>query len=176
MIDNGIDGDMTTIPTGIDLSTFRDANGEAIRHMLGWGDDTVIISVGRLAKEKSFDILLEAAAIVLRQHARTRLVIVGGGLEERSLKRYAGELGIADHVDFVGTLPYEEVPGYLKAADLFSFASTTETQGLVTMEAMAAGLPIAAINATGTHDIVTDGKDGLLTENNSSHWLRRSAA
>ena len=168
LVENGIEGDMTTIPTGIDLAPFRDADGAAVRRKLGWGDDIVIISVGRLAKEKSFDMLLEAAAIVLRQHAQGRLVIVGGGLEERSLKKYARELGIADRVEFVGPLPYEEVPGYLKAADLFSFASTTETQGLVTMEAMAAGLPIAAVNATGTQDIVTNGEDGLLTEDTSA--------
>lgn len=168
LIELGVRGDITIIPTGIELKQFRDASGEAIREKYGWGDDTVFISVGRLAKEKSFDTLLEAAAIVMRDHPQVRLAIIGGGLEERSLKKLARELGITDRVNFIGTVPYEEVPDYLKAADIFSFASTTETQGLVTMEAMAAGLPIVAVDAIGTHDAVTDGEDGLLTENNSA--------
>ena len=168
LLENGIEGDITTIPTGIDLKPFREDGSEAVRQKRNWGEDTVFISVGRLAKEKSFDTLLEAAAIVMRDHPEVRLAIVGGGLEERSLKKLARELGIAARVDFVGTVHYEEVPSYLKAADIFAFASTTETQGLVTMEAMAAGLPIVAVDATGTHDAVTNGKEGLLTENNST--------
>jgi 1,2-diacylglycerol 3-alpha-glucosyltransferase len=168
LTDNGVEGDITTIPTGIVLEPFRDAKGDTIREKRGWGDDIVLISVGRLAKEKSFDTLLEAAALVIRNHPEVRLAIIGGGLEERALKKLANEMDIANRVDFVGSVPYEEVPSYLKAADVFCFASTTETQGLVTMEAMAAGLPIVAVDATGTHDAVTDGKEGLLTENDSA--------
>ena len=65
-------------------------------------------------------------------------------------------------------IPFDEIPRYLKAADLFCFASITETQGLVTLEAMAAGLPVAAVKATGTSDVLEDGKQGFLTENNSA--------
>jgi 1,2-diacylglycerol 3-alpha-glucosyltransferase len=169
LIDNGVEGDITTVPTGIDLDPFRSANGDAIRQKFGWAEeDTILISVGRLAKEKSFDTLLEAAASVMTDRPQVRLAIVGSGMEERKLKKLARELGIADRVDFVGSVPYEQVPNYLKAADLFSFASLTETQGLVTMEAMAAGLPVVAVEATGTSDAVTNGRDGLLTANNSA--------
>lgn len=167
LIESGVIGPITTIPTGINLKPLREADGADVRQKRGWSDDTVLISVGRLAKEKSFDTLLEAAAIVMSDHPQVRLAIVGGGLEERSLKKLARDLGISDRVDFVGTVPYEEVPNYLKAADMFCFASTTETQGLVTMEAMAAGLPIVAIDATGTRDAVTDGEQALLTNNSS---------
>lgn len=169
LIDNGVEGDITTVPTGINLEPFRAADGDGVRQKHGWKpDDTVIISVGRLAKEKSFDTLIEAAAIAMKDRPRVRLAIVGSGMEERNLKKLARELGIANRVDFVGAVPYEEVPSYLKAADLFSFASLTETQGLVTMEAMAAGLPVVAVSATGTSDAVTSGEDGLLTENDSA--------
>lgn len=166
--DNGVEGDITTIPTGIELEPFKNVDGAAVRQERGWGDDTVMITVGRLAKEKNFETLLQAAALVMRQLPSVRLAIVGSGTEENNLKRKARELGIADRVDFVGTVPYDQVPSFLKAADLFAFASVTETQGLVTLEAMAAGLPIVAVDATGTHDIVTDGEDGLLTANNSA--------
>jgi glycosyltransferase involved in cell wall biosynthesis len=76
-------------------------------------------------------------------------------------------LNVGGRIEFVGKVPFDEVPRYLKAADLFCFASVTETQGLVTMEAMAAGLPVVAVDATGTSDIVDNGVDGLLTANDS---------
>ncbi len=161
----GIEGDITAVPTGIDIAPFQEADGQPVREKLGWGDDIVLISVGRLAKEKNFDTLLKAAAEVMHERPQVRLVIVGGGLEQKTLAKLAQDLGIAERVKITGTIPYEEVPNYLKAADIFCFASVTETQGLVTMEAMAADLPIVAVAATGTSDIVEDGKDGLLTAN-----------
>jgi 1,2-diacylglycerol 3-alpha-glucosyltransferase len=165
LIDNGVKGDITAIPTGINITPFKEADGAPVREKYGWGEDLVLISVGRLAKEKSFDILLKAAAQVMGDRSHVRLVIVGGGMEEKSLAKLAAELGIAERVKFTGSVPFEQVPALLKAADIFCFASTSETQGLVTMEAMAAGLPIVAVDATGTSDAVENEKDGLLTEN-----------
>jgi glycosyltransferase involved in cell wall biosynthesis len=165
LIDNGVEGDITAVPTGIDITPFVEADGQPVREKRGWGNDIVLISVGRLAKEKNFETLLRAAAQVMKERSHVKLVIIGGGLEEKSLAKLAVELGIAGQVEFTGTVPYEDVPSYLKAADIFCFASVTETQGLVTMEAMAAGLPIVAVGATGTSDAVDDGQDGLLTEN-----------
>lgn len=165
LIDQGIEGDITAVPTGINIVPFQEADGQPVREKLGWGDDIVLISVGRLAKEKNFETLLRAAAQVMRERRHVRLVIVGGGLEEKSLTKLAQKLGVAEQVQITGTIPFEEIPSYLKAADIFCFASVSETQGLVTMEAMAADLPIVAVDATGTSDAVQDGKDGLLTDN-----------
>jgi glycosyltransferase involved in cell wall biosynthesis len=79
----------------------------------------------------------------------------------------AKELGIQKRVTFTGSLSFGEIPSYMKAANLFGFASTTETQGLVTLEAMAAGLPVVAVNASGTRDILKHGQQGYLVENNA---------
>lgn len=165
LTNQGVQGAITAVPTGINLTPFQEADGHVVREEMGWGDDVVLISVGRLAKEKNFETLLKAAALVMKDRPHVRLVIVGGGLERKSLASLAKELGIAGQVTFTGSIPYEEVPGYLKAADIFCFASITETQGLVTMEAMAADLPIVAVDATGTRDAVENGKEGLLTKN-----------
>jgi glycosyltransferase involved in cell wall biosynthesis len=81
------------------------------------------------------------------------------------LRQQARDLEVADRVLFTGKVPFEKIPSYLKAADLFAFASVTETQGLVTLEAMAAGLPVAAVNGSGTQDIVEDGEQGFLVPN-----------
>lgn len=163
----GVTRRVTVIPTGIDVSLYRAVDGLAIRRQHGWGQDRVLISVGRLVKEKNWQTLLEAAAQVMQKQIGVRLVIIGDGDERKNLERYTREIGLAQRIEFTGQLPFDEVAAYLKAADLFCFASLNETQGLVTMEAMAAGLPVVAVNAPGASDTVTHGQDGLLTANDS---------
>jgi 1,2-diacylglycerol 3-alpha-glucosyltransferase len=159
---------ITVVPTGIDIRPYVRAEGGPVRAKHGWtSKDFIIISVGRLTPEKGWPLLLDAAALVMKASPRVRLALVGEGFERRKLEKQAGELGITEKVDFIGKVPFEEIPAYLKAADLFAFASSTETQGLVTLEAMAAGLPVVAVDAIGTSDVVHNGKDGLLTDNNA---------
>jgi glycosyltransferase involved in cell wall biosynthesis len=155
----------TVIPTGIDITPFKKANGNEIRSQWNWPDDKVIISAGRLAEEKNWVTLLNAFAIAQKSEPNIRLVLLGDGPQADALKQLTGELGITDRVTFAGKVPFDEVPNYLKAADLFAFASITETQGLVTLEAMAAGLPVVAVDGAGTKDILENGKQGFLTEN-----------
>jgi glycosyltransferase involved in cell wall biosynthesis len=161
----GVTEQVSTIPTGIDLEPYRKADGRAIRAQRGWGQSKVLISVGRLAKEKNWETLLAAAAQVMRKDPTIRLALIGEGEEGKTLKELASQLNVADQVEFIGSIPFAEIPYYLKAADLFVFASVTETQGLVTMEAIAAGLPVVAVDATGTRDVVDHGQQGFLTAN-----------
>ncbi|MEJ2302077.1 MAG: glycosyltransferase [Anaerolineales bacterium] len=163
----GVEGHTTVVPTGIELEPFQRADGTSIREKHAWKDDFVLISVGRLAKEKNWGRLLEAVSEVVNTQKEVRLVVLGDGPHRKALAQTARELGIASRVEFAGKVPFEEVPGYLKSADMFSFASLTETQGLVTLEAMAAGLPVVAVDATGTRDVVDDGLDGLLVPDDS---------
>ncbi|HMQ55257.1 MAG TPA: glycosyltransferase [Anaerolineae bacterium] len=163
--DYGVTDGVSVIPTGLDLDIYRQADGQAVRLKRGWGQAKVLISVGRLAKEKNWQTLLAAAAQVMQRQADVRLVLIGEGDERKRLERQARKAGIAQQVEFTGRLPFHQVPAYLKAADLFCFASMTETQGLVTMEAMAAGLPVVAVDASGTRDEVDHGQTGLLTSN-----------
>ena len=163
--DYGLHERFSVIPTGTDLAPYLSADGKALRNEQGWKDETILISVGRLAAEKNWDTLLHAFAKAQAEHTNARLVLIGDGNARQSLEALAAELGVADRVTFTGSLPFEEVPRYLKAADVFAFASVTETQGLVTIEAMAAGLPIVAVDGPGTRDIVEHGKQGFLVEN-----------
>jgi len=164
----GIRERVTVIPTGIDLQPYQEADGRPVRQKQGWtSDQRVVISVGRLAPEKNFTTLIEAMAIVIQKHPHVRLALIGDGPDKSSLEKLARKLNIANSVDFIGRIPFEDIPSYLKAADFFAFASVTETQGLVTMEAMAADLPVVAVDASGTSDIVEHEKDGLLTPNTS---------
>jgi glycosyltransferase involved in cell wall biosynthesis len=164
----GVTERVTTIPTGIDLEPYQRADGPAMRQKLGWGQDKILISVGRLAKEKNWETLLAAVAQVIHKRADVRLVLIGDGSEQETLKNYSEDLGIAAKVNFLGNIPFDDIPSYLKAADLFCFASVTETQGLVTMEAITAGLPVVAVDGTGTKDVIDHGQQGLLTPNDSA--------
>jgi 1,2-diacylglycerol 3-alpha-glucosyltransferase len=164
----GVTERITTIPTGIDLEPFQQADGGAVREQYQLQDKTLLVSVGRLAEEKNWKTLLEAVAIAAKQRDDLRLLLIGDGPQRDELEKYARELGLGQVVIFTGLVPFEEIPSYLKAADIFVFASTSETQGLVTMEAMAAGLPVVAVDATGTRDEVQNHVQGLLTADNSA--------
>ena len=165
--DYGLKSNFTVIPTGIDLEAYRTANGEKIRKKRHWEKDIVMISVGRLAPEKNWTVLLHAAALVLKDYPQFRLVLIGDGQERKNLEDLAKELGIRKRITFIGPLSFSEIPAYMKAANLFGFASITETQGLATLEAMAAGLPVVAVDASGTRDILKHGQQGYLVENNA---------
>jgi len=163
--DYGLTDRYTVIPTGTNLDPFLKADGKSLRSEQGWQDETVVISVGRLAPEKNWDTLLRAFARLHADHPDMRLILIGDGPARQTLESLSSELGVDDQVTFTGAVPFEEIPRYLKAADLFAFASVTETQGLVTIEAMAAGLPVVAVDGPGTRDIIEHGKQGFLTEN-----------
>jgi 1,2-diacylglycerol 3-alpha-glucosyltransferase len=161
----GLKDRFTVIPTGIDLAAYQTASGEKIRKKRHWEKDLVMISVGRLAPEKNWPLLLHATALVLKDHPKFRLVLIGDGPERKNLEALAKELNIRKRVTFLGSISFSEIPDYMKAANLFGFASITETQGLATLEAMAAGLPVVAVDASGTRDILKHGQQGYLVEN-----------
>lgn len=151
------------IPTGIEVAEIAAMPATDPRLRAGWPADIVVIaSLGRLAREKSVDLLLEAFAAAARRDPTLRLLLIGGGPSRASLAAGAGELGIAERVHLTGSLPRREALALVKGADLFAFASRTETQGLVVAEALACGLPVVAVDAPGTRDAVRSGIDGLL--------------
>jgi 1,2-diacylglycerol 3-alpha-glucosyltransferase len=161
----GLKDNFTVIPTGIDLDAYDQANGETIRNKRHWEKDIVMVSIGRLAPEKNWPTLIQAAALVLKEYPSFRLVQIGDGPDRNSLESLAKELGIKKRVTFIGSLPFAETPTYMKAANLFGFASVTETQGLATLEAMAAGLPVVAVDGSGTRDMLKHGQQGYLVDN-----------
>lgn len=158
----GLESRFTVIPTGIDLTPYLQNDKEALRKQFGWGNDPVMISVGRLAKEKNWELFLQSSARALQIHPRLKVVLAGDGPERKSLEKLTSDLGIRDRTHFLGNIPFDEIPLYLKAADFFGYASTTETQGLVILEAIAAGLPVVAVDASGVNDIVQNGEQGIL--------------
>jgi glycosyltransferase involved in cell wall biosynthesis len=163
----GFSEQISTIPTGVDMALFENLDREAERQRRRWGNEIVMISAGRLAIEKNWDILMEAAAVLMNKVSNLRLVLLGEGSERKKLGKKARSLGIADRVEMPGGIDLDAVANYLVAADIFCFASVAEAQGLVTLEAMAAGLPVAAVDGSGTRDVLEDGVQGFMTANDA---------
>ncbi len=109
---------------------------------------------------------------MLLEREDLRLVITGDGPERPALERYAAELGIQERVIFTGYLDREELVQLYKQADLFVFASKTETQGLVLVEALAAGTPAVALGERGVLDVIQDGVNGLLAPEDEQDYAK----
>ncbi|MFA5506781.1 MAG: glycosyltransferase [Vulcanimicrobiota bacterium] len=161
----GLSEGVEVVATGVDSEHFRPGDRGLARLKLGWPEsDLVLISVGRLAKEKNFTLLLESVSLLTQTEVEWRLVIVGEGDERQALEQAARDFGVSERVEFVGQVEFLDMPLYLQACDLFCFASLTETQGLATLEAMATGLAVVAVKASGTSDVMTSGREGFLTD------------
>lgn len=154
--DYGVTAPMRVLPTGLADTQFVRGDGQHFRQQHGIGHDRkVALFVGRAAYEKNIDFLLEAVSVAARRMPELLLVVAGEGPALDSLKRQAMRLQIENHVSFVGYLSREgSLRDCYAAADLFTFASLTETQGLVLLEAMAIGLPVLGIPALGAAEII----------------------
>jgi 1,2-diacylglycerol 3-alpha-glucosyltransferase len=151
------------IPTGVDVAGIQGLRAADPRPGNGWPPDTVVaVSVGRLAAEKSVALLLEAFALANAREPRLRLILVGDGPAIDGLRERAMIPDLAGRVAFAGRRPRLEALSLARGADVFLFASRTETQGLVLAEALAVGLPVVAAQGPGVHDSVRDGIDGVV--------------
>jgi glycosyltransferase involved in cell wall biosynthesis len=165
----GVRAPIAVVPTGIDLTRFRPGGREAARRSLGVGaDEPLVLYVGRLDREKSVDRVLSAFERIASTISAARLVLVGQGTEAERLRRTAASLPVADRIRFLGLRPHDSLAECYQAADVFLFASETETQGLVLAEAAACGLPAVAVNAAGCNEVVRDGDTGILTKGDPS--------
>lgn len=159
----GVRSPVEVLPTGVDLDRFRPGDSGVARARLGLAPDRpLLLYVGRLDREKNLDLLLDTFARLARRHPRAELLLVGRGTRVGRLRARAGALGVGSRVRFLGGVAPTDLPTYYQAADLFVFASTTETQGLAVLEAMACGVPVVAVRAPGTEEVVADGVSGLL--------------
>ncbi len=164
-VEQGLRRPHRVIPTGVDVASFRGGDPRGPHRELSLGpEDRVLLYMGRVAREKSLDFLLEAVARAHREDARLRLVLIGDGPERPALQARARELGLAGHAVFLGYRPRAELKHYLAASTAFVFASQTETQGLVLLEAQAAGVPVLAVRASGSAEAVVPERSGILVE------------
>jgi 1,2-diacylglycerol 3-alpha-glucosyltransferase len=151
------------IPTGIKTDLISCADGALMRKFYEIEkDEVLLVYVGRLTEEKNIPFLLRSVAKILKKNKKVKFLIAATGPKEAHYKALAETLGIAKQTIFAGQIKSPEIFNYYAAGDIFVFASTTETQGLVIAEAKAAGLPTVAVDAQGINDVLIDGQDGFL--------------
>lgn len=157
-----------TIPTGIDLTTIQNEKETTENIKIKYNipkHKKILVCVGRLGKEKSFDFIIRALQIIVKKEPNTHLLIIGDGPEKSNLESLTFDCKLTDNITFTGYVKRETVFDILKLSDLFVFASTSETQGLVILEAMATGTPVVAVDAMGISDVIGNNIGGFLAEN-----------
>ena len=166
LISYGLEKDAHIIPTGLILDAFDEKNIDkeivaAIREQYQIKDEFVVTFLGRLAPEKSVELILEAGALLKQDGVHFKMMIVGKGPSLDDLKEEARRLKIDDVVIFTGPVTSDQVPNYYHASDLFVSASITETQGLTFIEAQASGLVVLARHDKNLESVIVDGKNGF---------------
>lgn len=159
----GVETPLRAIPTGIDVEHF--ARGDRQRARARWGIPGaafVVGHVGRLAPEKNLPFLARAVARLLRRDSDVHFLVVGGGRAESDLRGVLAQPGMKGRVHLTGPLQGGELVDAYHAMDVFAFASQSETQGMVLAEAMAAAVPVVAVDAPGVREVVRDGVNGRL--------------
>lgn len=172
----GVDVPITILPTGLPPHSYKmdHKSSKGIRMQYLGNKSHLFISVSRLSKEKNIEFLLRGLAKYKSDFGDCfRLLMIGDGPEKERLKDYSDKLGLCDNVCWIGKVENEKIRDYYGACDLFVFASTSETQGIVLLEAMAARNPAVALKATGASDVVRDGVNGFLTEMDEGIWSSR---
>lgn len=164
--DYGVRTELYINPTGIDLSKFSRGDGERFRRKYGIPvERPVLVFVGRLVHEKNIEFLLRVVKRVRQTIPDILLLLAGEGPAEESLRQTAVELKLEENLRFIGNLQAsEELCDCYSAGDAFVFASHTETQGLVLLEAMALGVPVISTAKMGTVDILKSRRGALVVE------------
>jgi glycosyltransferase involved in cell wall biosynthesis len=157
---------LTVISNPIDTALFAPApdRRDALRARYGLTLPTIVFA-GRLGAEKNVDILLRAMQVLDGQAVAADIVLAGHGAQAAALRQLAETLGIAARVRFLGTLAPADLAALFQAADLFVMPSTSETQSMALLQAMAAGLPVIAADSRALPEYVTPGNGRLVPPN-----------
>ena len=174
----GVKRPVFVIPTGIETDRFGSSpalKAIRLRRELGINDDEVVLlSVSRLNVEKNIEFMLRAISGLSKKClTKFRLLIIGDGPDRSRLWQTAESLGLRDILIFTGSVKPDLIPDYYSLGDIFVFASTAETQGMVILEAMASGMPVVAIRASGIDDFVVDGLTGFKTMQHTEAWAEK---
>jgi glycosyltransferase involved in cell wall biosynthesis len=174
----GIKTPAEVVATGLDDSSFASVDGEHFRmsHDIPL-TQPMLLFVGRVAHEKNIGFLLEMHEELIKKHPNALLVITGEGPAEESIKHSIDKLGISNKVRMIGYLDRShELIACYKAADIFVFASKSETQGLVLLEAMAQGTAVVAIAELGTKSILIEGEGVLIAKDDINDFADKVSA
>lgn len=157
------------IPTGMDIERFSNVDKkevDSLRKKYNLDNSFVVGSVSRLGKEKSVDKLITEFSKLIDKIPNIKLLLVGDGPDQEELQELVKKLDIEKYVIFVGKVPIDKVQNYYHLMDVFSTFSTTETQGLTVLEALASSVPVVAIKDDSFEGVIKNNKNGYLFTRN----------
>ncbi len=168
----GVHTRIRVIPTGIEPGRLPPGDGVRFRRAHGIAPERpVLVHVGRIAFEKNIGFLLQVLTRLVREIPDLLLVVAGEGPARTALEAQSARLGMADHTRFIGYLERgQPLADCYCAGDAFVFASRTETQGLVLLEAMALGVPVVSTAVMGTREVLAQGRGCLIAEDDEAHF------
>jgi glycosyltransferase involved in cell wall biosynthesis len=173
----GVKSDIFVQPTGIEYHRFQEVSESEVRTLresLGIVDERVFISVSRLSNEKNIDFMIEAIdSVRKRTDVPFRFLIIGDGHQKDRLQGVIDNRNLQQHITLMGSVPPDDMATYYRLGDMFLFASKSETQGMVILEAMAAGLPVVAVRSSGIDDVIRQGYNGFKTPEKQDLWSDR---
>jgi phosphatidylinositol alpha-1,6-mannosyltransferase len=167
---------LAQLSPGVDVDRFTpEVDGAGVRRRHGLGDAPVVVCVSRLVARKGQDVLVAAWPQVLARHPHARLLLVGGGPAEASLRRAVARQGLQESVVLTGPVPFGDLPAHYAAGDVFAMPCRTrragldvEGLGMVFLEAAACGLPVVAGTSGGAPETVREGVTGHVVEPRSA--------
>ena len=191
----GVQTPIDIVPTGLQLERFANANGYRFRKSQNIPSKAFVVGhLGRLAEEKNLSFLATSVAEFITQRQaqnqlrkkhipKTYFLVIGSGPAEELIETIFKRAGLSEQLLRAGDLPQGQVVDAYDAMDVFAFSSKSETQGMVVSEAMACGIPVVALDAPGTRELVVDQRNGRLLQSQSSvdftealHWIAEQPA
>jgi len=163
LVQGGVKTPIEVVPTGINLKRFGSGAGELIRKRFNIPAQARVIGhLGRLAEEKNIEYLCRCIAAYLKKEPNAHFLVAGTGPLEDKIKNIFNEQGALQRLHLAGVVHGQDLIDCYHAMDVFAFSSLSETQGIVLIEAMAAGVPVVAVDAPGVREVVKDGYNGRL--------------
>lgn len=162
LVQVGIKKQVTVLPTGLNLVEFSQPDMGSIRNFKLPDDKKIVACVSRMNKEKNLMFLVEMFSVLLERNPDTCLLMIGGGPFQKKLERKAAELNIQSSILFTGMCTRTQIAALLKKVDVFTYACRTDTQGIVIMEALAAGKPLVLVDEKVFEPFVDQGCNGYL--------------
>ena len=168
---HGLKAKAWPISSGIDLNVFKpNNNGDYLRERFHIPNKPVVLYTGRISGEKRLDVLVRAIPNVIKE-VDAHFVICGGGREKENIEALVNKFGVTENVTFTGFISHNEFPDIYCLADIFAIPSESELQSIVTMEALASGLPVIASNKDALPELVKNPENGFLFEPGNSKVL-----
>jgi glycosyltransferase involved in cell wall biosynthesis len=170
----GVKKPIYVVPNFIHFSQFDHQKKSFLHKKYAIAEKTpILLSVGRLGREKNFDFIITMFTNLIKIRPEVHLVLIGYGPEEERLKEKIQKVGIADKVTITGMLDREDIPKSYADSDVFVFASKSETQGIIVLEAAAAGLPVVIVKDAAYTNMIEDGKSGYETALSSKLFIEK---